>query len=319
MEVTVVAKAGETTTATTPVSVDETPLEVTPTTIEVTVGEQATITPNKDGVHYELVSDGDSIAAVSPDGTVTGIKPGTTSVIVSDDAGNSVKVDITVKAVTTTTGATSATTTTTTTSVVSTASTTEKATTDVTTAATKATTKTTTTSKTTISATAATQYFFSAETDWSRFSVVDSSKKAVTGVEFRYEGKAVASPKAVFVEGVHKYDLDMYKDGSKIGTATAYIGVKGDCSLDDKVNSIDAVDILQAFANTIAKKDYSFNSDANLNTLAMFLADIDTETADISKLNSIDAVYILKYFAQDIAKLNPTWSNLVPDLKGKNY
>jgi hypothetical protein len=51
----------------------------------------------------------------------------------------------------------------------------------------------------------------------------------------------------------------------------------------------------------------------------MFLADIDTETADISKLNSIDAVYILKYFAQDIAKLNPTWSNLVPDLKGKNY
>jgi hypothetical protein len=111
----------------------------------------------------------------------------------------------------------------------------------------------------------------------------------------------------------------MYKDGSKIGEATAYIGVKGDCSLDDKVNSIDAVDILQAFANTIAKKSYSFDSDANLNTLAMFLADIDTETADISKLNSIDAVYILKYFAQDIAKLNPTWSNLVPDLKGKNY
>jgi hypothetical protein len=178
---------------------------------------------------------------------------------------------------------------------------------------------TTTATKTTIKATAAIQYFFSVEADWSRFNVVDASNKTVTGVEFRYNGKAVEGPKEVFVEGIHEYDLDMYKDGAKIGIATAYIGIKGDCSLDDKVNSKDAVCDLLAFANRIAKKDYSFNSDANLNTLAMFLADIDTETADISKLNSIDAVYTVKYYVENLANHNPTWSGLVTYLNGKNY
>jgi uncharacterized protein YjdB len=102
MQVTVVAKATETT-------VDDTALEVIPTTIDVTVGDQAKIITNKDKVYYELISGGDSIVAVSSDGTVTGIRAGSTCVIVSDDAGNSVKVDITVHSVTTTTRATTTT------------------------------------------------------------------------------------------------------------------------------------------------------------------------------------------------------------------
>jgi hypothetical protein len=187
-----------------------------------------------------------------------------------------------------------------------------------TTSTTKVTTKTTTT-KTTIKATATIQYFSSVEMDWNKFSVIDSNKKVVAGVEFRYNGNKVSGPDNVYISGTYKYNLDMYKDGTKIGTTTAYIGVKGDCTLDGNINSNDAVQILKAYARTLVKQSYSFSNDNNLNTLAMYLGDIDTETSEMSKLNSKDAVYMLNYYAKTLAKQNPKWNYFVNSLSGKNY
>jgi uncharacterized protein YjdB len=287
---------------------------ITPSYISVNLGEQADtkIEATGDVAIKNFTVIDDTVATVSTSGVVTGLKLGETKVIVTGKDGSTRNVTIyVVESVEYFEIATEEIT-----EVATTEATTAPVTTTTTTIATRTTTST---AKTTIKATAATQYFFSAEADWSRFDVRDSNDNIVTGVEFKYNDRIVASPKDIFVKSTHKYALDMYKDGAKIGTATAYIGVKGDCSLDDEVNSIDSVKVLQAYASMLVKMSYSFNSDANFNTLAMFLADIDTETAGISKLNSIDAVYILKYFARNIAKLNPTWSNLVPDLKGKNY
>jgi hypothetical protein len=56
-----------------------------------------------------------------------------------------------------------------------------------------------------------------------------------------------------------------------------------------------------------------------LNTLAIYLGDIDTETSDKNSLNSIDAVYTVKYYVENLANHNPTWSGLVTYLNGKNY
>ncbi|MCI6685479.1 MAG: Ig-like domain-containing protein [Ruminococcus sp.] len=82
---------------------------VTPSDVTVAVGETKDLTVDQTGCDFK--SDDDSIASVSKDGTITGVKEGTTTITVTNKDGKSTTVTVTVTAADTTT--TEATTTTT--------------------------------------------------------------------------------------------------------------------------------------------------------------------------------------------------------------
>ena len=82
---------------------------VTPSDVTVAVGETKDLTVDQTGCDFK--SDDDSIASVSKDGTITGVKEGTTTITVTNKDGKSTTVKVTVTATDTTT--TEATTTTT--------------------------------------------------------------------------------------------------------------------------------------------------------------------------------------------------------------
>ena len=82
---------------------------VTPSEVTIKVGETKDLTVDQTGCDFK--SDDDSIASVSKDGTITGVKEGTTTITVTNPEGKSTTVTVTVTAADTTT--TEATTTTT--------------------------------------------------------------------------------------------------------------------------------------------------------------------------------------------------------------
>ena len=81
---------------------------VTPSDVTVAVGETKDLTVDQTGCDFK--SDDDSIASVSKDGTITGVKEGTTTITVTNKDGKSTTVKVTVTADTTTTEATTTTT-----------------------------------------------------------------------------------------------------------------------------------------------------------------------------------------------------------------
>ena len=102
---------------------------------------------------------------------------------------------------------------------------------------------------------------------------------------------------------------------------TVYIGVKGDADLNGSVDVQDAVAILTYYAKASAgQENVAFNEDENLNKLAFFLADVDTESkAGInngSELISIqDGVNVLTFYAKKSANQDPVWPDVIPSLK----
>ena len=102
---------------------------------------------------------------------------------------------------------------------------------------------------------------------------------------------------------------------------TVYIGVKGDADLNGSVDVQDAVAILTYYAKASAgQENVAFNEDENLNKLAFFLADVDTESkAGInngSELISIqDGVNVLTFYAKKSANQDPAWPDVIPSLK----
>ena len=82
---------------------------VTPSDVTIAVGETKDLTVDQTGCDFK--SDDESIASVSKDGTITGVKEGTTTITVTNKDGKSTTVKVTVTAADTTT--TEATTTTT--------------------------------------------------------------------------------------------------------------------------------------------------------------------------------------------------------------
>ena len=102
---------------------------------------------------------------------------------------------------------------------------------------------------------------------------------------------------------------------------TVYIGVKGDADLNGSVDVQDAVAILTYHAKASAgQENVAFNEDENLNKLAFFLADVDTESkAGInngSELISIqDGVNVLTFYAKKSANQDPVWPDVIPSLK----
>ena len=97
---------------------------------------------------------------------------------------------------------------------------------------------------------------------------------------------------------------------------TVYIGVKGDTNLNGVVDIPDATMVLSYYANTAASLPASLNADAELEVLAYFLADVNTESTagvdtDLAKMEIADATNILKYYSQDAASLNPSWDEIL--------
>ena len=74
---------------------------VTPSDVTVAVGETKDLTVDQTGCDFK--SDDDSIASVSKDGTITGVKEGTTTITVTNKDGKSTTVKVTVTAADTTT------------------------------------------------------------------------------------------------------------------------------------------------------------------------------------------------------------------------
>ena len=72
---------------------------VTPSDVTVAVGETKDLTVDQTGCDFK--SDDDSIASVSKDGTITGVKEGTTTITVTNKDGKSTTVKVTVTATTT--------------------------------------------------------------------------------------------------------------------------------------------------------------------------------------------------------------------------
>ena len=102
---------------------------------------------------------------------------------------------------------------------------------------------------------------------------------------------------------------------------TVYIGVKGDADLNGIVDVQDAVAILTYYAKTAAaQENVAFNEDENLNKLAYFLADVDTESkAGMNNgselMTTQDAVNVLIFYAKKAANQDPTWPDVIPSLK----
>ena len=135
-----------------------------------------------------------------------------------------------------------------------------------------------------------------------------------------------AEGKAYCVTEVNAYFTDPTKADAEAVAApvnpTVYIGVKGDADLNGSVDVQDAVKILTYYAKAAAgQENVAFNEDENLNKLAFFLADVDTESkAGIinngSELMSTqDAVNVLTFYAKKAADQNPTWPDVIPSLK----
>ena len=95
-----------------------------------------------------------------------------------------------------------------------------------------------------------------------------------------------------------------------------YIAVKGDSDLNGKVEINDASLVLTYYAKAAAGLDATMNANADLETLAYFVADINTEAktganTDSNKLEINDATWILNYYASSAAGLGKTWAEIV--------
>lgn len=107
--------------------------------------------------------------------------------------------------------------------------------------------------------------------------------------------------------------VPVYHSNAAPYTKKVMVGKKGDANLDGIVGVEDAVSVLTYYAQTSAglpaTLNENFNSDQE--TLAFFLADIDTcsqnQGEDGSSLSVEDAVQILTHYAQNSAQLSPIW------------
>ncbi len=168
---------------------------------------------------------------------------------------------------------------------------------------------------------------------FSKFDIVDEEGTHFDALEAGAVTLDKTTPKEIFdaegkaycVTEVNAYFTDPTKADAEAVAApvnpTVYIGVKGDADLNGSVDVQDAVAILTYYAKASAgQESVAFNEDENLNKLAFFLADVDTESkAGInngSELISIqDGVNVLTFYAKKSANQDPAWPDVIPSLK----
>ena len=168
---------------------------------------------------------------------------------------------------------------------------------------------------------------------FSKFDIVDEEGTHFDALELGAVTLDKTTPKEIFdaegkaycVTEVNAYFTDPTKADAEPVAApvnpTVYIGVKGDADLNGSVDVQDAVTILTYYAKAAAgQADVAFNEDENLNKLAFFLADVDTESkAGMNNgselMTTQDAVNVLTFYAKKAANQEPTWPDVIPSLK----
>ena len=143
-------------------------------------------------------------------------------------------------------------------------------------------------------------------------------------VTLTYEGEDITAPDGtvLLANGAALAN----EAGEKI-TVKAYIGVKGDANLDNKVDAVDASAILTYYATlltgqsaeeTVLSTSQLAKNDPVYEQFAAFLADVNAPLSDRAKtkedrgteLNSIDSSYILTFVADRAATENEKYNTL---------
>ncbi|MDE6020875.1 MAG: hypothetical protein K2H01_07770, partial [Ruminococcus sp.] len=123
--------------------------------------------------------------------------------------------------------------------------------------------------------------------------------------------------------GVYKGYVRAFYNGETLDAKSlVYIGVKGDADLNGKLEIPDATLVLNYYGHSGVNIPFKFtdNEDANYETLAFFLADVDTESKlgknddAAGRIAIADATNILTYYGQSGAALNPEWQKVIPSL-----
>ena len=137
-----------------------------------------------------------------------------------------------------------------------------------------------------------------------------------------------ATPKSTYAE-TEKYfvgTVDAYYGDEVVATPTVYIGVKGDADLNGKVELSDATLALTYYTEHSVNNAFYLTSgtktpeNAELETLAYFLADINTESTvgeDVVGTSTIeleDATNILTYYTEESVNNNPKWATICKSL-----
>ena len=168
---------------------------------------------------------------------------------------------------------------------------------------------------------------------FSKFDIVDEEGTHFNALEAGAVTLDKTTPKEIFdaegkaycVTEVNAYFTDpTTADAEPVAAPvnpTVYIGVKGDADLNGIVDVQDGVAILTYYAKTAAvQENVAFNEDENLNKLAYFLADVDTESkagmnSGSELMTTQDAVNVLTFYAKKAANQEPTWPDVIPSLK----
>ena len=143
-------------------------------------------------------------------------------------------------------------------------------------------------------------------------------------VTLTYEGEDITAPDGTVL--LANGAVLANEVGEKI-TVKAYIGVKGDANLDNKVDATDASAVLTYYANLLTGKSADevvlstsqlAKNDAVYEQFAAFLVDVNASLSDraLTKadrdkdINAIDASYILTFFADRAATENEKYNTL---------
>ena len=304
-------------TTTTDVSGGTTTTDVSGGTTTTDVSGGTTTTDVSGGTTTTDVSGGTTTTDVSGGTTTTDVSGGTTT---TDVSGSTTTTDVSGSTTTTTSGSNTETTTTTTTTNTGTI-----------------TPVGTTTLEVEVNPT---NFYFSVDERelkpsdlFSKFDIVDEEGTHFNALEAGAVTLDKTTPKEIFdaegkpycVTEVNAYFTDPTKADAEPVAApvnpTVYIGVKGDANLDGIVDTKDAVTILTYYAKAAAgQADVAFNEDENLNKLAFFLADVDTESkagmnSGSELMTTQDAVNVLTFYAKKAANQEPTWPDVIPSLK----
>ena len=291
----------------------------TTTTTTTTTDVSGTTTTDVSGTTTTDVSGGTTTTDVSGGTTTTDVSGGTTT---TDVSGGTTTTDVSGETTTTTTTGTGGSETTTTTTTGTTGTITPVG---------------TTTLEVEVNPT---NFYFSVDERelkpsdlFSKFDIVDEEGTHFNALEAGAVTLDKTTPKEIFdaegkpycVTEVNAYFTDPTKADAEPVAApvnpTVYIGVKGDADLNGIVDVQDAVAILTYYAKTAAaQENVAFNEDENLNKLAYFLADVDTESkagmnSGSELMTTQDAVNVLTFYAKKAANQDPTWPDVIPSLK----
>ena len=324
-------------TTTTDVSGGTTTTDVSGGTTTTDVSGGTTTTDVSGGTTTTDVSGGTTTTDVSGGTTTTDVSGGTTT---TDVSGGTTTTDV--SGGTTTTDVSGGTTTTDVSGETTTTTTTGTGDSETTTTTTTGTTGTITPVGTTTLEVEVnpTNFYFSVDERelkpsdlFSKFDIVDEEGTHFDALEAGAVTLDKTTPKEIFdaegkpycVTEVNAYFTDPTKADAEPVAApvnpTVYIGVKGDADLNGIVDVQDAVAILTYYAKTAAaQENVAFNEDENLNKLAYFLADVDTESkAGMNNgselMTTQDAVNVLTFYAKKAANQEPTWPDVIPSLK----